>query len=47
VVGCGGVTSPQDARDFLAAGACAALSATGATLNPYLACELKAQAPDL
>jgi dihydroorotate dehydrogenase len=47
VVGCGGVTSPQDVRDFLAAGACAALSATGATLNPYLASQLKAQAPDI
>ena len=47
VVGCGGVTSPQDVRDFLNAGACAALSATGATLNPYLASQLKAQAPEI
>src|SRR2546425_11863824 len=47
VVGCGGVTSPQDVRDFLAAGACAALSATGAMLDPYLACELKTQAPEI
>lgn len=47
VVGCGGVTTPQDVREFIDAGACAALSATGATLNPYLAVELKTQAPEL
>ena len=47
VIGCGGITAPGDARQFVAAGACAALSATGAMLNPHLAVELKALAPDL
>jgi dihydroorotate dehydrogenase len=47
VIGCGGITSPDDVREFLAAGACAAVSGTGAMFNPYLASELKAIAPDI
>lgn len=47
VIGCGGITTPDDVREFLDAGACAALSATGAMFKPHLAVELKAQAPDV
>ena len=47
VVGVGGIVSPGDARDFIAAGACAALSVTGAAMNPLLAHSLKTAMPDL
>lgn len=47
IVGVGGVVTPADAREFIDAGASAALSATGACLNPRLAVELKAADPSL
>lgn len=47
VIGCGGITTVDDVRDFLDAGACAAVSSTAATFNPYLAREVKEQAPEV
>ncbi len=44
VIGCGGITTVDDVRAFIDAGACAAVSSTAATFNPYLACEVKARA---
>ena len=41
VVGVGGVTAPADYHEYLAAGADAVMSATGAMWNPYLADEVK------
>ena len=47
VLGCGGVTTPQRARDMLDAGAYAVLAATAVVWNPYLAIELKRADPGL
>lgn len=47
VIGCGGVTTVDDVRDFLDAGACAAVSSTAATFDPYLACEVKRRAAEI
>lgn len=44
IVGCGGVTTPQDYQDYIQAGADAVTSATGAMWNPYLAKEVKEMA---
>lgn len=42
IIGVGGVTTPKDYQDYIAAGADAVMSATGAMWNPYLAQEIKA-----
>jgi hypothetical protein len=42
VIGVGGIASVADAKSFLEAGAYAVQSATAATWNPLLACEIKA-----
>ncbi|MFT8243242.1 hypothetical protein [Roseomonas sp. BN140053] len=47
IVAVGGVTSPARARAMLEAGACAALAASGAAWNPYLAMEVKRADPAL
>lgn len=47
IVGGGGIVTPGDVREFMDAGACAALSSTGATMNPLLAVDLKAVAPEV
>ena len=47
IVGVGGVITPADARDFIDAGACAALAVTGAAMNPWLADSVKRQMPEL
>jgi dihydroorotate dehydrogenase (NAD+) catalytic subunit len=41
IIGVGGVTVPQDYKEFRTAGADAVMSATGAMWNPYLAQEIK------
>jgi dihydroorotate dehydrogenase (NAD+) catalytic subunit len=41
IVGCGGVTNPEDYQDYIQSGANAVTSATGAMWNPYLAKEIK------
>ena len=43
IIGVGGVTTPQDYRDYRIAGADAVMSATGAMFNPYLAQEIAQQ----
>lgn len=45
IIGVGGITKPQDYHDYIAAGADAALSATGSIWHPYLAQEIKALRP--
>ena len=47
IVGGGGIVTPGDVREFMDAGACAALSSTGATMNPLLAVDLKTVAPEV
>ncbi|HWP61432.1 MAG TPA: diguanylate cyclase [Candidatus Paceibacterota bacterium] len=46
IVGVGGVTVPQDYREYRDAGADVVMSATGAMWNPYLAKEIKEMYPD-
>ncbi|MEK7156914.1 MAG: hypothetical protein AAB790_03885 [Patescibacteria group bacterium] len=46
IVGVGGVTVPQDFKEYREAGADVVMSATGAMWNPYLAKEIKAAYPD-
>lgn len=43
IVGVGGITSPEDYDEYRAAGADAAMSATGAMWNPLLAQEIKSR----
>jgi dihydroorotate dehydrogenase len=45
IIGCGGVTIPQDFREFRDAGADVVMSATGAMWNPYLAKEIREMYP--
>ena len=47
VVACGGIATTADIREFIAAGACASVSATAAMFNPYMAVDLKAAAPEV
>jgi dihydroorotate dehydrogenase len=47
IVGVGGVTTPADAQAFIDAGAAAALSVTGAALDPLLAVRVKSVHPAL
>lgn len=47
IVGVGGVVAPRDAMDFIEAGACAALTVTGAALAPRLACAVKDAFPEV
>jgi len=47
VVGCGGIATTADIREFIAAGAVAAVSATAAMFNPWMAVDLKAEAPEI
>jgi dihydroorotate dehydrogenase len=44
--GVGGVTSPEDYKEYLAAGADVVMSATGAMWNPYLARDIKESLPN-
>jgi len=46
IIGVGGVTTPQDFREYRDAGADVVMSATGAMWNPYLAKEIKDAYPD-
>ncbi|MEY4747180.1 MAG: hypothetical protein RLZZ416_229 [Candidatus Parcubacteria bacterium] len=46
IVGCGGVTTPSDFKEYRDAGADVVMSATGAMWNPYLAKEIKEAYPD-
>jgi len=46
IVGVGGVTVPQDFREYRDAGADVVMSATGAMWNPYLAKEIKEMYPN-
>ncbi len=46
IVGCGGVTVPQDFKEYREAGADVVMTATGAMWNPYLAKEIKAMYPN-
>lgn len=46
IVGSGGVTVPQDFKEYRDAGADVVMSATGAMWNPYLAQEIKHAYPD-
>jgi len=46
IVGVGGVTTPQDFREYRDAGADVVMSATGSMWNPYLAKEIKEQYPN-
>lgn len=46
IVGVGGVTVPQDFREYRDAGADVVMSATGAMWNPYLAKDIKEAYPD-
>ena len=41
IIGIGGVTTPDDYKEYINAGANAVMSATGAMWNPYLAQEIK------
>ena len=41
IIGVGGVTTAEDYKEYIEAGADAAMSATGAMWNPYLAQEIK------
>ncbi len=47
VVACGGIATTADIREFIAAGGCAAVSATAAMFNPHMAVDLKAAAPEI
>ncbi len=46
IIGVGGVTTPQDFKEYRDAGADVVMSATGAMWNPYLADEIKKAFPD-
>jgi dihydroorotate dehydrogenase (NAD+) catalytic subunit len=46
IIGSGGVTVPEDFREYRDAGADLVMSATGAMWNPYLANEIKQRYPD-
>ncbi len=46
IIGSGGVTVPEDFREYRDAGADVVMSATGAMWNPYLAKEIKAMYPN-
>ena len=46
IVGCGGVTVPQDFKEYRDAGADVVMTATGAMWNPYLAKEIKEVYPN-
>ena len=46
IIGCGGVTIPQDFKEYRGAGADVVMSATGAMWNPYLAKEIREAYPD-
>lgn len=46
IIGCGGVMTPEDFREYRDAGADVVMTATGAMWNPYLAQEIKAAYPD-
>jgi len=46
IIGVGGVTVPQDFKEYRDAGADVVMSATGAMWNPYLAKEIKDAYPD-
>ena len=46
IVGCGGVTVPQDFKEYRDAGADVVMSATGAMWNGYLAQDIKKAYPD-
>jgi dihydroorotate dehydrogenase len=47
VVAVGGISTAEDALAYLEVGACAAMSCTGAMINPLLAAELKARLPQV
>ena len=46
IIGVGGVTVPQDFKEYRDAGADVVMTATGAMWNPYLARDIKAAYPD-
>lgn len=46
IIGCGGVTMPEDFKEYRDAGADVVMSATGAMWNPYLAKEIKEKYPN-
>jgi len=46
VVGCGGLTVPEDFKEFRDAGADLVMTATGAMWNPYLAKEIRERYPN-
>jgi dihydroorotate dehydrogenase (NAD+) catalytic subunit len=46
IIGCGGVTVPQDFKEYRETGADVVMSATGAMWNPYLAKEIKEAYPE-
>ena len=46
IIGCGGVTIPEDFKEYRDAGADVVMTATGAMWNPYLAKEIKEAYPD-
>ena len=45
IIGCGGVTIPEDFKEYRDAGADIVMTATGAMWNPYLAHEIKEKYP--
>jgi dihydroorotate dehydrogenase len=47
VIGVGGAASVNEVQEFLRAGACAALTASSAAWNPYLAAEIKQADPSI
>ena len=46
IIGCGGVTVPEDFKEYRDAGADVVMTATGAMWNPYLARDIKEKYPD-
>jgi dihydroorotate dehydrogenase len=46
IVGCGGVTIPEDFKEYREAGADMVMTATGAMWNPYLAKEIREKYPN-
>ena len=46
IIGCGGVTIPEDFKEFRDAGADVVMTATGAMWNPHLAQEIRTKYPD-
>jgi dihydroorotate dehydrogenase len=46
IIGCGGVTTPADFKEYRDVGADVVMTATGAMWNPYLAKEIKEMYPD-